>query len=30
MNIHLIPKQKFTDKFIELIDEKYPKNTNLI
>ena len=30
MNIHLIPQQKFTDKLIELIDQKYPKDTNLI
>lgn len=30
MNIHLIPQQKFTDKLVELIDQKYPKSTNLI
>lgn len=30
MNIHLIAKQKFTDKLIELIDLKYPESSNLI
>ena len=30
MNIHLIPAQKFTDRFIELIDSKFAPKSNLI
>lgn len=30
MNIHLIEKQKFTDKLIELIESKYPESSNII
>ncbi|SNU06247.1 4-alpha-L-fucosyltransferase glycosyl transferase group 56 [Lachnospiraceae bacterium] len=30
MNIHLIEKQKFTDKFIELIDYNYPDSSNIV
>ena len=30
MNIHLMLNEKFASKFIELIDEKYPKDSNIV
>ncbi|MDO4499693.1 MAG: TDP-N-acetylfucosamine:lipid II N-acetylfucosaminyltransferase [Erysipelotrichaceae bacterium] len=30
MNLHIIPNEKFTGKFVELIDSRYPKDSNLV
>lgn len=30
MNIHIIMNQKFTEKFVDFIDEYYPLNRNII